>query len=287
MSKKHTYNYVKQFIEDAGYTLISNTYVNTVDKLLLRCPNGHNYITSFRSFKNSGNRCSTCFDNNRTAPNKLTYEHVKHIVESKGLTLISKYYKEAHSKLLVGCKNGHEYEVSYANITQDKKCPYCVGTKRHYLDSKRYIESEGYKLLSKTTNGRLEFICPEGHIFYTTFWNFKQNQRCISCSNLLRGSKGENEVASFVESLGIPIVKNDRTQIVNPKTGHNLELDIWIPSMRKAIEYNGTYWHSIKNNDMIKNVLCENQGIDLLTIKEDMWINNTQMEMRRVKNWLS
>ena len=31
---------------------------------------------------------------------------------------------------------------------------------------------------------------------------------------------------------------------MNPNTDKHLELDIWIPTLNKAIEFNGEYWHN-------------------------------------------
>ncbi len=65
--------------------------------------------------------------------------------------------------------------------------------------------------------------------------------------------------------------------IVNPKTGNYLELDIFLPELNKAIEYNGIYWHSkenVKNRDKLKSTQCKNKGIDLLVIEESDWIKN-------------
>ncbi len=73
------------------------------------------------------------------------------------------------------------------------------------------------------------------------------------------------------------VIENDRSQIINPKTGYNLELDIWIPELKKAIEYNGEYWHNniiAEYRDSQKQLQCKNKGIDLLIIKEENWVNN-------------
>lgn len=55
------FNYVKSFVEDNGYTLISNKYVNVYQKLEMICPKGHTYYSNFHNFKNSGSRCPRCF----------------------------------------------------------------------------------------------------------------------------------------------------------------------------------------------------------------------------------
>lgn len=51
-------------------------------------------------------------------------------------------------------------------------------------------------------------------------------------------SKKEKEILSFINSLNIETIENDRL-VVSPN-----ELDIFIPSHNIGIEFNGLYWHS-------------------------------------------
>ena len=95
-------------------------------------------------------------------------------------------------------------------------------------------------------------------------------------------SKGEKEVLEFVKSIySGTIIENDRTQMTpNDENGwiENHELDIWLPDIKVAIEFNGTYWHSLPNkieSDKFKKIQCESKGIRLLTISESDW-NNEQ-----------
>lgn len=52
------------------------------------------------------------------------------------------------------------------------------------------------------------------------------------------------------------------------------ELDIYIPSKHLAIEYNGIYWHSLrdKNYHLNKTKACDELNIRLIHIWEDLWI---------------
>lgn len=91
-------------------------------------------------------------------------------------------------------------------------------------------------------------------------------------------SKGEKEVLEFVKSIYHgTIIENDRTQM-EPNSENNWienhELDIWLPDIKVAIEFNGTYWHSLPNimeSDKFKRLQCESRGIKLFTISEEEW----------------
>ncbi len=66
---KNTYKDVKSYIEERDYKLISKKYVNCKTKLLLECPEGHSWKTSFHNFRDNGgvigNRCATCYRQNK------------------------------------------------------------------------------------------------------------------------------------------------------------------------------------------------------------------------------
>jgi len=61
MPKKHTYEYVKNFIKSEGYTLLSDTYKNGQVKLSVKCNKGHEYEVKFNKFQ-QGQRCPFCYN---------------------------------------------------------------------------------------------------------------------------------------------------------------------------------------------------------------------------------
>ena len=62
-NKKLTLEYVKSFIENEGYTLLSKEYLNAAIKLTLLCPNGHIYKVTWNNFsRKNGSRCPICWN---------------------------------------------------------------------------------------------------------------------------------------------------------------------------------------------------------------------------------
>jgi len=114
-----------------------------------------------------------------------------------------------------------------------------------YEDVKEYIESFNYKLLSKEYKNcetKLSMQCDKGHEYQAVFSAFKhQKQRCPICNNESTSSKAEIEIQKDISSYTENVICNDRKTILNPLTNHYLELDIYLPYLNKAIEYNGTY----------------------------------------------
>lgn len=59
---------VREYVESRGYKLLSNKYTNNKHKLLLECPNGHEWETTFHNFKDGEVKCFWCYlDNNYTS----------------------------------------------------------------------------------------------------------------------------------------------------------------------------------------------------------------------------
>jgi very-short-patch-repair endonuclease len=95
-------------------------------------------------------------------------------------------------------------------------------------------------------------------------------------------SRPEIEIASIIENYGFTAIYNDRT-IIPP-----YELDIYIPALKLAIEYNGIYWHSeragkSKSYHLNKTKMCEAKGIKLLHIFEDEWSNKKELIIERLR----
>ncbi len=102
-------------------------------------------------------------------------------------------------------------------------------------------------------------------------------------------SKGEKEVLEYVKSIySGTIVENDRTQM-EPNSDNNWienhELDIWLPDIKVAIEYNGTYWHSldvVQESDEFKRIQCNAKRIKLIEISESSWNNNREFCKKQI-----
>jgi hypothetical protein len=99
-------------------------------------------------------------------------------------------------------------------------------------------------------------------------------------------SVGQNQLYEFISNL-LPhdvILQNDRSLL------QNFELDILIPEKKIAIEYNGLYWHSEKFRDSKYHINkleeCQKQGVTLIQIFEDTWLNKPKLVMSRLRHQL-
>jgi hypothetical protein len=97
--------------------------------------------------------------------------------------------------------------------------------------------------------------------------------RCYNCHPRIDSggqSLIEKELEDFCRSLSENVISQSR-KIISP-----LELDVYFPDQKTAIELNGLYFHSEKMNKdefyhLNKTERCEELGIHLIQIFEDEW----------------
>jgi hypothetical protein len=98
---------------------------------------------------------------------------------------------------------------------------------------------------------------------------------CDQCFPISKTSAAERDIKEMIERWlpDTTVIGSDMEQIAP------LELDIYIPSLHIAIEYNGLYRHSelagkSRWYHRHKFEACKTKGIKLITIFEDEWTNN-------------
>lgn len=201
------------------------------------------------------------------------------------------------------CKNnGEHYWEATVNDRAGKDkggCPYCSGKKVCKDNCLATSHPELVLQWHPTLNGDLTpematagsnkkvwWVCnTKGHSWEAFVYNRagKNNNGCPICNAEASTSIGEQQVANYVESLGFTIVRNSR-ELIPP-----FELDIYIPSLNKAIEFDGFYWHSFPDaikRDKYKNRLCTKKGIQLLRIPEMDWKNSQEVTKEVIKAFL-
>lgn len=112
--------------------------------------------------------------------------------------------------------------------------------------------------------------------------------KCHKC-NPRSSSIGEREMFEFVSSLLPGIEVKSRHRI--GKT----EIDIFIPSLKVGIEYNGMYWHSdaahgktarTKTYHLDKKLACVTAGVDLIQFWESQWVHQRPIVESVIRNRL-
>ncbi|HLD91673.1 MAG TPA: GNAT family N-acetyltransferase [Patescibacteria group bacterium] len=182
--------------------------------------------------------------------------------------------------------DGFIYEKAFAKIFQGDPRNKCGKTLT--IDQVRdQLKALGYTLIEESYSIKrfpLKAIHDKcGFIRENRLTNF-YSQDCGHCS--CNGtSKTEGIVHNWITSFGFHA---EKLRFKGKTKGK--ELDIYIPSLNLAIEYNGLHWHSERipkhaenhNYHYDKMKQANEQGIRLITIFEDEWLDRNS----QVKNYL-
>lgn len=176
------------------------------------------------------------------------------------------------------CKEGHSFKTRIvARTLKNVGCPYC----------------HGQKVLPGIND--LQTLCP----WLIPEWDYEKNApllpsqvfshgtqhvwwKCRECGNSWK-AKIHNRAngrgcpvcnpygTSFVEQTVFFYVRQIYDDAVNRYLFKRFELDIYIPSIQTAIEYDGSYFHSnarVVEREKKKDLLCSNEGIRLIRLRE-------------------
>ena len=141
---------------------------------------------------------------------------------------------------------------------------------------------EDYAGIYKETPIKYKWKCVKcGNEFEDNF-----HSRIPRCQICFPGYKSiqEKEIFEFIRNLYNGEIIENKRYIIPPH-----ELDIYLPELNLAIEFNGNYWHSElngteKNYHLNKLKECSKKGIKLIHIFEDEWINKKEIVKSLLKN---
>ena len=109
--------------------------------------------------------------------------------------------------------------------------------------------------------------------------NFERVPRCLKCYPFnVNTSNSEKELVEFCKQY-FPNLKENNRQLIKP-----LELDIVIDELKLAIEFNGSFYHSVQKDfgvplgyHLNKVLKCNSVGYRLIHIWEDEWNYNKEL----------
>lgn len=282
MSKKLT---TEEFIERAKkvhgdkYDYSKVEYVNNSTNVCIIChEHGEFWQTPANHLRGKG--CIKCSYLIRSKKN--TYNLEKFISKAKKIHGGKYDYSKANyngstTKICITCPEHGEFWQVPASHLMGCGCPYCSGnaklTTKSFIEKAKEIHCDSYdysKVKYVNSQTPVLIVCPQ----HGEFWQIPNNHlskeySCPKCNST--ASKKEKEIVNFIKTITKEeIIENDKN-IISP-----LELDIYIPNLSLAIEFDGLRWHSEnfcenKNYHLEKTIECNKKGIRLLHIFEDEW----------------
>ena len=142
------YKQFKKYAEEEGYELLSeqSEYKKKRSRCLIKCPNGHEYRTTFENFSDprGPRRCDKCTKQNLSKQNRLSLKDAKMYASEANLNLLTENYKNMKSKCTFKCKDcTFEFISTLDNVRNcAASCPFCngsAGEKRVSAVLKAYI----------------------------------------------------------------------------------------------------------------------------------------------------
>ena len=244
---------------------------------------GHEWEASIQS-RSGGVGCPICSGKNvLVGYNDLATTHQTLIEEwdyEKNTILPTDISAGSNRIVWWKCNLGHTWKTSVCNRTAKEatNCPYCSNHKISigYNDFKTYCKQEGKEylleewdyeknsispqnILAKSSQ-KVHWICINGHRWSAVIADRSSGHGCPKCR--LKGTSfPEQAVYYYVHKFFPDAINGDKEQLVGK------ELDIYIPSIKTAIEYDGEKWHkNRKESDEVKSKLCAEKDIYLIRI---------------------
>jgi len=178
----------------------------------------------------------------------------------------------------------------YGNIISSKNKDVIEKNKNKQINN--LLKKYNFLNIKKIEKGNCQIECDKNHIFNINFslLNLRLKYKTIVCTecNTISSSKSGLEVQfkDFIFSNYTDSIFYNSRSIISP-----LELDIYIPELKIAFEFNGIWWHNEINKEnnyhLNKTELCEQQGIQLMHIFEDDWLYKQEIFKSMILNKLN
>lgn len=155
-----------------------------------------------------------------------------------------------------------------------------------------FIKKATEKFGDKYTYGKVKYVnsktpiiitCPIHGYFEQSPDSHLHGKGCPRCAHNL--SRAEDEICAFLKENNVNFIQRCR-DVISP-----YEIDIYLPDYKIGIEYNGLYWHSSLFKDkayhLTKTEYAAQNGVYLLQIFEDEYVNKKQLVLNKIKHILN
>ena len=285
----------EQFIEEAKkvhgnkYDYSKADYNLCQDKVVIICPI-HGEFEQRPLAHIQGQGCPKCSRNHKLCLQDFVEEAKKIHGDKYDYSKVE--YKNNKIKVCIICPIHGEFWQTPKKHLNFHGCPKCGGsnklTNNDFINKSRLVHGDKYnysKVNYINSNTKIHILCHKHGEFEQLPHDHLQGKGCPKCACI--ESKAESDIYDYVCSLvGCEnVIKRDR-EVLEGK-----ELDIYIPKLKVAIEYNGLRWHSEefnkdKNYHLNKLIKCNEKGIRLIQIFEDEWIERQEIVLRKIKHIL-
>ena len=258
-----------------------NVTPNSNRKVWWKCSNGHEWQAIIAN-RSKGSDCPYCSgrcaikgeNDLQTINPDLAKEW--NFEKNNGLTPVD-VMPNSGIKIWWRCRKGHEWQARIADRNGGYGCPYCSG--RKVLEGYNDLQTVNPTLarewnfekngnlrpgnFTANSNKKVWWKCDKGHEWCTSIVHRNNGRSCPVCDSERHTSFPEYALVYYLRKYGLEVVHSYKEK--------GYELDIYIPSRKIAIEYDGYHWHKNKvKQDLAKNARCVKDGIKLYRIREGL-----------------
>lgn len=286
-AKANSYKTTSTFIKDAQsihgnkYDYSKTQYTSVFDSLIIICPK-HGEFKQTPNSHLHGHGCPLCGKEKCSDVNKSnTVKFIKKAKAKHGdrydYSLVE--YHNSQEPVRIVCKKHGVFEQIAHNHIQGANCPECI---KEFLSNLRLKKKEDFVTEAIAVHGDkydysrveyrgnkalVEIICPKhGSFFQSPNNHVSKNNGCPRCSHHI--SKGEQEMMDWIKQY-FP----DACHATGILAGK--DIDIYIPSKKFGIEYNGIYFHSTQFKDKYEHLrkleTAQQLGIRLVQFWDSEW----------------
>lgn len=191
--------------------------------------------------------------------------------------------------------NVHLKGCTHPKLARDRNNAKKTYTTEEFIQKCKLIHGEDdydYSMVDyKSSQIPVEIICKKRNkkgiqhgIFKSNPDALLQGKGCPKCGNHL--SYAEDDIFSMLKnSLGDNMIEQHNRTILKTR-----EIDIYIPSLKIGIEYNGLRWHTEwlahkgSQYHVSKTDECNSKGVSLIQIFEDEYINNKNIVLDKIRH---
>jgi hypothetical protein len=288
---------VNELLNERNFSLLERPEtLYSFAKIKVRCNvDQHEWWTCYNHLKAHKKGCLVCAGLLKTSftevKKKLQEEEFKVTGDLLPITFNSQ------TPIEVICPQGHATTTNANKVQRGYGCKYCAEKALTQEEVIQRLKTRGFTSTDsyKGVHTPMHLVCENGHdVFksYMAIWH--DETQCSSCRPPY-SSKPEEEISSWLKTL-LPendILRSDRILL------DGNEVDIYIPSKKLGIEFNGLYFHTeialmrsgrtlleAQAYHQSKTVRAAQKGVQLITLWDFEWEMRQQAVKTRLKSLL-
>lgn len=197
-------------------------------------------------------------------------------------------YAKSSTKIEIHCTvHGAFWQTPNSHLGRAAGCPKCAGkgmSTADFVGKARAVHGDTFGYQDADYRGikaGITITCPKHGNIQQPAESHLAGNGCHLCWSESTSSRAETDLADWCASLGVRVLRNDRTAL------GRMEIDIYLPDQQIGVEFNGCYWHSHrvqKNNRQheFKHEAARRAGIRLVTVWDYDWMHRQAIVKRHL-----